>query len=205
MKSFPNLIPIFPLNGVIYFPKTNLPLNIFEQRYLDLVNDAFKKNKLMGMIQSKRKSGEIFNVGCLGQINDFKKNPDGRILINLKGLIRFEVLEEVDNSKLYREFKVNYEKYNLDLNPTNQEIKTDSLIEKSQIFFKKNGLLLNWREFEKLEETQKINTLGMIAPINNEEKQKILESISLEEKVKNLENILDFYLHEVNINNQTVQ
>ena len=126
-------------------------------------------------------------------------------MINLKGLIRFEVLEEVDNSKLYREFKVNYEKYNLDLNPTNQEIKTDSLIEKSQIFFKKNGLLLNWREFEKLEETQKINTLGMIAPINNEEKQKILESISLEEKVKNLENILDFYLHEVNINNQTVQ
>ena len=73
MKSFPNQIPVFPLSGVIYFPKTNLPLNIFEQRYLDLVNDVIKKDKLMGMIQSKKRNSEVFKVGCLGKISDFKK------------------------------------------------------------------------------------------------------------------------------------
>ena len=107
IDKFPTQIPIFPLSGVIYFPKTNLPLNIFEQRYLNLVNDAFSKNKLIGMIQSKKSDEEVYKVGCLGKINDLQKSKDGRILINLIGLTRFEVLEEVNNSKLYREFKVN--------------------------------------------------------------------------------------------------
>ena len=203
--KFPELIPVFPLSGVIYFPKTNLPLNIFEQRYLDLVNDAVQKDKLMGMVQSKIKNGEIYNVGCLGKISDFQKSEDGRILINLTGLTRFEVLEEAKNTKLYREFKVNYEKFSLDLEPLKQKINIEPLINKSKIFFEKNGLLLNWREFGKLDEAQKINTLAMIAPITNEEKQKLLESISLEEKVIVLESILSFYLQGIDINNQTIQ
>ena len=124
MKSFPNQIPIFPLSGVIYFPKTNLPLNIFEQRYLDLVNDVIRKDKLMGMIQSKRKDKELYKVGCLGKISDFKKSKDGRILINLTGITRFEVLKEEENSKLYREFKVDYKRFSLDLKPTLEEIST---------------------------------------------------------------------------------
>jgi uncharacterized protein len=205
MKSFPEQIPIFPLSGVIYFPQTNLPLNIFEQRYLDLINDTVRKDKLMGMIQSKRREGEVYKVGCLGKISDFQKSRDGRILINLTGITRFEVLEEVKNSKLYREFKVDYKKFFIDLKPKLEEINTKSLIEKSRIFFKKNGFLLNWKEFEKLNITQKINTLSMIAPITNEEKQKLLESVSLREKVKTLENIINFYLHEVYFNNQTIQ
>ena len=203
--KFPELIPVFPLSGVIYFPKTNLPLNIFEQRYLDLVNDAVQKDKLMGMVQSKIKNGEIYNVGCLGKISDFQKSEDGRILINLTGLTRFEVLEEAKNTKLYREFKVNYEKFSLDLEPLKQKINIEPLINKTKIFFEKNGLLLNWREFGKLDEAQKINTLAMIAPITNEEKQKLLESISLEEKVIVLESILSFYLQGIDINNQTIQ
>jgi len=205
MKSFPNQIPIFPLSGVIYFPKTNLPLNIFEQRYLDLVNDSIRKDKLIGMIQSKKREKELYKVGCLGKISDFKKSKDGRILINLTGITRFEVLEEKENSKLYREFKVNYEKFSLDLNPELEKISTESLMKKTEIFFKKNGLLLNWKEFERLDKVQKINTLAMIAPLTNEEKQKLLESISLKEKVKTLEDIINFYLHEVNFNNQTIQ
>ena len=205
MKSFPNQIPIFPLSGVIYFPKTNLPLNIFEQRYLDLVNDVIRKDKLMGMIQSKRKDEELYKVGCLGKISDFKKSKDGRILINLTGITRFEVLKEEKNSKLYREFKVDYEKFNTDLQPSLEEISTGSLMKKAEIFFKKNGLLLNWKEFEKLDKVQKINTLAMIAPVTNEEKQKLLESISLKEKVETLEGIINFYLHEVYFNNQTLQ
>ena len=205
MKSFPNQIPIFPLSGVIYFPKTNLPLNIFEQRYLDLVNDSIHKDKLMGMIQSKRKNGGLYKVGCLGKISDFRKSKDGRILINLTGITRFEVLEEKKNSKLYREFKVDYEKFSTDLQPSLEEIGAESLMKKAEIFFKKNGLLLNWKEFEKLDKIQKINTLSMIAPVTNEEKQKLLESISLKEKVKTLEDIINFYLHEVYFNNRTVQ
>ena len=205
MKSFPNQIPIFPLSGVIYFPKTNLPLNIFEQRYLDLVNDSISKDKLMGMIQSKRKGEEIYNVGCLGKISEFQKSGDGRMLINLTGLTRFEVLEETKNSKLYREFKVNYKKFITDLEPVDEKINTESLIKKARIFFKRNGLLLNWKEFEKLDEMQKINTLAMIAPITNEEKQKLLESISLREKAGALGNIVNFYLHEVDFNNRTIQ
>ena len=205
MKKFPNVIPIFPLSGVIYFPKTNLPLNIFEQRYLDLVNDTVQKNKLMGMVQFSRKSDGIFKVGCLGEISDFQKSKDGRILINLTGITRFEILEEEENSKLYREFRVDYKKFNLDLNPTLEEINAEPLMKKIKIFFKKSGLLLNWKEFENLDNVQKINTLAMIAPVTNEEKQKLLESISLKEKVKTLEDIISFYLHEVSFNNQTIQ
>ena len=204
-KKLPDQIPIFPLSGVIYFPKTNLPLNIFEQRYLDLVNDAIQKDKLMGMVQSKRKGEEVYKIGCLGKISDFRKSNDGRILINLTGLTRFEVLEEKKNFKLYREFKVNYKRFILDLKPIKEEINIVPLIDKVKVFFKKSGLLLNWKEFEKLDEAQKINTLAMIAPITIEEKQKLLESISLEEKVKVLINIVNFYLHEVDFNNQTLQ
>ena len=204
-KKLPEQIPIFPLSGVIYFPKTNLPLNIFEQRYLDLVNDAIQKDKLMGMIQSKRKDEEVYKIGCLGKISDFQKSKDGRILINLIGLTRFEVLEETKSSKLYREFIVNYKKFSLDLNPIKEEVDVEPLMKKARIFFKRSGLLLNWKEFEKLDKVQKINTLAMIAPITNEEKQKLLESVSLQEKVRVLVNIVNFYLYKVNFDNQTIQ
>ena len=204
-EKLPDQIPIFPLSGVIYFPKMNLPLNIFEQRYLDLVNDVIQKDKLMGMIQPKKRNKEVYKIGCLGKISDFQKSEDGRILINLTGLTRFEVLEEKENSKLYREFKVNYKKFILDLKPKEEEIDIEPLMNKVKTFFKKNGILLNWQEFEKLDKSQKINTLSMIAPITNEEKQKLLESVSLEEKVKVLINIINFYLHEVDFSNQTLQ
>jgi len=205
LKKLPNQIPIFPLSGVIYFPKTNLPLNIFEQRYLDLVNDAIHKDKLMGMVQSIRKSKEVYTVGCLGEISDCQKSKDGRIFINLTGLTRFEVIGETENSKLYREFKVNYKKFNLDLKPIKEEVDIKSIIEKARIFFEKSGLLLNWKELEKLDNSQKINTLAMIAPITNEEKQKLLESVSLKDKIIALGNIVNFYLHEVDFSNQTIQ
>ena len=205
MNSFPDQIPVFPLSGVIYFPKTNLPLNIFEQRYLDLVNDSYRKDKLMGMIQAKRKDQEIYKVGCLGKISDLQKSKDGRILINLTGVTRFEILEEKENKKLYREFKVEYKKFSSDLTPVSEEVKTESLMEKVKIFFKKNGLLLNWKELDKFENAQKINTLSMISPITNEEKQKLLEAVSLKEKVRTLEDIISFYLIEGNFKNKTIQ
>jgi Lon protease-like protein len=205
MKNFPEIIPVFPLNGVIYFPKTNLPLNIFEQRYLNLVNDVYSNNKLMGMIQSKREGNSVYKIGCLGKISDFQKSEDGRLLINLTGITRFEILSEVKNEKKYREFKVSYKNFEKDISLGFSQIDPKNLMEKAKIFFNRSGLMLNWKEFEKLDYNQKVNTLAMIAPITNEEKQKLLESISLIERVQTLENIISFYLHEINFDNRTVQ
>ncbi len=205
MKKFPQTIPVFPLSGVIYFPKTNLPLNIFEKRYLDLVNDTYSKDKLMGMVQSQKNEDKVFKVGCLGKISDLQKSQDGRILINLTGITRFNILEEIKNDKLYREFKVDYKNYEIDLKNLSEDHGVDDLMNKAKIFFKKNGLLLNWGEFEKLDEMQKINTLSMISPVTNEEKQKLLEALTIKDKIETLENIISFYLHEVDFDNQTVQ
>ena len=205
MKKFPNIIPVFPLSGVIYFPKTNLPLNIFEQRYLNLINDAYNKDKLMGMVQSKKENNSVYEIGCLGKISDYQKSEDGRILINLTGISRFKILKEIPNDKLYREFQVGYENFTEDIENAHNEVDAKGLMEKAKTFFKRNGLLLNWREFEKLDHAQKINTLAMIAPITNEEKQKLLEAISLENKIKTLESIISFYLYETSESNQTIQ
>ena len=205
MNVYPKIIPIFPLSGVIYFPKTNLPLNVFEQRYLSLVDDAYKKDKLMGMVQSRGDNDTVYKVGCLGKISDYQKNKDGRILINLTGITRFEIVEEIKNQKLYREFKVDYEMFKGDTTDIKEKVESSHLIEKAKIFFKRNGLLLNWKEFEKLNQNQKINTLAMIAPITNEEKQKLLEVVSLKEMIDILDKIISFYLYEISLNNQTIQ
>ncbi len=205
MNNLPTTIPIFPLSGVIYFPKTNLPLNIFEQRYLDLVNDAYNNKKYMGMIQAKKNINDVYNVGCLGKISDYQKSKDGRILINLTGISRFKISEEIKNDKLYREFMVDYSNFSVDIDNSQYKVDTKNLMEKAKTFFKKNGLLLNWNEFEKLDLVQKINTLAMIAPITNEEKQKLLEAVTLNNRVEALESIISFYLYETGLNNQTIQ
>ena len=205
MNVYPKIIPIFPLSGVIYFPKTNLPLNVFEQRYLSLVDDAYKKDKLMGMVQSRGDNDTVYKVGCLGKISEYQKSKDGRILINLTGITRFKILEEITNNKLYREFSVNYKNFENDLTKETSQINMSTLIEKAKLFFKRNGLLLNWKEFDKLDQSQKVNTLAMISPVTNEEKQKILETVTINNKINVLEDIIEFYLHEVNFDNQTIQ
>jgi len=208
IKNFPKLIPVFPLSGVIYFPKTNLPLNVFEQRYLDLVNDVMMNNKLMGMVQAKRNGNEVYKVGCLGKISDYKKSDDGRILINLTGVSRFEIKKEISNKKKYREFEVDYARFSGDVVNLNQEVLEKDELEifrnKIKNFFNNNGLNLNWGEFEKLAIEQQIHTLAMIAPISNEEKQKLIETENLKETFKTLVNISDFYKYEES-NNKTLQ
>ena len=211
MKNiFPNKIPIFPLNGVIYFPKTNLPLNIFEQRYLDLVNDTMKSDKLMGMVQSKKNSDDVYKVGCLGKISEFEKAKDGRVLINLTGITRFEIKGEIKNNKSYREFEVLYEKFNEDdlKSEGNLVVKPElfkHFSSKIKTFFERRGLILNWEEFKKIEQDQQINTLAMISPVSSEEKQKLLETKTLKDKTEILLNIVEFYLHENCYEKKTIQ
>ena len=207
-NKFPKLIPVFPLSGVIYFPRTNLPLNIFEERYLDLVNDSFRNDKLMGMVQSKKENSLVYKVGCLGKISDYQETSDGRVLINLTGITRFEIKKEISNKEKYREIEVDYGKFYKDLMmPEKIDMAYDkfNFIDKVKNFFEKNGLMINWKEFEKLDELQKVNTLSMIAPISNEEKQKLLETVSLNEKTKTLLNIIEFYSYENSFDRETIQ
>lgn len=207
--KLPNIIPIFPLSGVIFFPKTNLPLNIFEPRYLSLANDCMKSNKYIGMIQAKHQSSDVYSIGCLGKVTENKKTKTGTLLLNLVGITRFEIKTEINNYKSYREFEVSYDKFKEDVIQKNEQLikieTIEGLSEKTKDFFKRNGLLLNWKEFEKLDHDQWINTLAMIAPISNEEKQTILESVSFHSKTKVLSEIIEFYLHEGSTGNSTLQ
>ena len=209
MLDLPEVIPVFPLSGVIFFPKTNLPLNIFEPRYLALANDCMKSHKYMGMIQVKRNSNDVYSIGCLGKITEHKNTQDGTMLVNLTGITRFEIKSEINNDKIYREFEVSYKKFSNDLEKEKKQTlvkeKIEEIFKKTKIFFKRNGLLLNWNEFEKLDQDQKINTLAMIAPISNEEKQTILETVHIDSKTQILSEIIEFYLHDKSTENITLQ
>jgi uncharacterized protein len=162
----------------------------------------------MGMIQAKKNSSDVYSIGCLGKITEHKKTKDNRLIVNLTGISRFQIKTEINNDKIYREFKVSYEKFSGDLEEEKQILmkeKIEDIFQKTKIFFRKNGLLLNWNEFEKLDQNQKINTLAMIAPISNEEKQTILEAVRIDSKTKILSEIIEFYLHEKSSTSITLQ
>ena len=163
----------------------------------------------MGIVQAKDAESDIYKIGCLGKISNYEKTKDGRMLINLTGITRFEIKKEIFNQKKYREFEVLYEKFNIDCDNQKKEILKEEvlylLLEKSKKFFNKNGLILNWQEFKKLELLQQINTISMIAPGSNEEKQKLLETITLEEKLDTLISIIEFYLHDNSQRKKTLQ
>ena len=200
MKNIlPKKISIFPLRGAVFFPKTNLPLNIFEDRYLKMVEDALKNDGHIGMIQSKKLGGDVYRVGCLGKIDKHEKTPDGRILINLKGLTRFSISNEIENNKKYREFNVNYEEFKGDMMFGENEIKKDllkKLTEDSTKFFNQQGMLINWQEFSRLKNFQQIFTLAMISPFSVAEKQKLLECPNLNEVAKVLHEMIRFGFYE---------
>tara|TARA_B100001121_G_C18663105_1_gene609965 strand:- start:195 stop:824 length:630 start_codon:yes stop_codon:yes gene_type:complete len=209
MKSvLPKKISIFPLRGAVFFPKTNLPLNIFEDRYLKMVEDALKNDGYIGMIQSRKLDGEVFKVGCLGKIDKHERTSDGRILINLKGLTRFSVSNEITNNKKYREFNVSYDEFKGDMMFGENEIKKDmlkKLIEDSTKFFSQQGMLINWLEFSKLKNFQQIFTLAMISPFSVAEKQKLLECPNLSEVAEVLHKMIKFGFYENNNEKSLIQ
>ena len=208
MNNLPKKIPIFPLRGVIFFPETNLPLNIFEKRYLKMVNDILKNNKYLGMVQSKEISGEVYKVGCLGKIDEYNRTEDGRILINLKGINRFQIEEEIKNNEPYREFSVKYDLFKEDTNTNKIKIKNEiltELINNSKILFKKEGILLNWAELSKLSIKKQIYNLAMISPISEEEKQKLIEVVELDDVANILNEIAKFSFYEVSDQKKILQ
>jgi len=207
-SNLPIKIPIFPLTNVVFFPKTILPLNIFEKRYIQLVNDSMKDKKLFGMVQPKLKSAsKVYEVGCLGKIVSITETRDKRYIINLEGVSRFRIKEELTTKKLYRTFKVDYSDFQNDFDLAKVERKTynmKDLLNKIKILFKKKNYLVDWTELEKLNFHEFINTMCMICPFSAEEKQKLIEAIDVEDKLNALEEIISFNLLG-NLENNTIQ
>jgi Lon protease-like protein len=215
MKKFelPKKIPVFPLSNFIIFPKTTVPLNIFEPRYIDMINESMKSNKLIGMIQPMSLSSadktrpDLYKIGCLGKITSFREAEDGRYLIELKGLIRFETINELKTNKKYREFEVTFEKFQNDLDIKKEELKfTDlELIFKDlKSLFERRGFIINWKELEKQSLDETINALAMASPFSLEEKQVLLEAKNLDIRKNKIAEILSTYTYDL-FNNTTLQ
>jgi Lon protease-like protein len=212
MKKFPKIIPIFPLSNFIIFPKTSVPLNIFEPRYIDMINDSMKSNKFIGMIQPKNSNNNqsepiLHDIGCLGKITSFKETEDGRYLIELKGLIRFKILQEIKNSKTYREYEIDIKNFNHDLEEKNENLKFSDLemiFKDLKSLFEARGFIINWKELEKQSLDETINALAMASPFTLEEKQVLLEAKNLTARKSRIAEILNTYTHDV-FNNTTLQ
>ena len=209
MKNFPTKLPIFPLSNFIIFPKTTVPLNIFEPRYLDMINDSMKSDKMIGMIQPKNSinkdnNPELHQVGCVGKITSFKETEDGRYLIELKGLTRFDKIEEIKSEKKYRILKVSYENFSQDLISRKDEIKFSDLeliFKDLKALFEKKGFIINWKALEKQSLDETINALAMASPFTLEEKQILLEAENLDLRKNKIAEILKTYTFDIYENN----
>jgi len=210
-EDLPNILPVFPLSNFIIFPRTTVPLNIFEPRYIQMVDQSMKTNRIIGMVQPKKtgdlKKPDLHNVGCAGKITSFNETDDGRYLIILNGVCRFKINNEVTNDNPYRQCNVKYDDYSSDLDEKSDEIKFSDLkliFKNLKDLFKKQGYEINWKEIEKQSLDQTINTLSMASPFSLEEKQVLLESKDLNIRKERLEEILNTYILD-NFNNKTLQ
>ena len=210
-EDLPKIIPVFPLSNFIIFPDTTVPLNIFEPRYVEMINDSMKTNKLLGLIQPKKGNFnsilDLHETGCMGKITSFTNTSDGRYMIDLNGLVRFKITKEVTNNKSYRECEVNFEDYQDDLSLQKEELKFSDLeliFKDLKSLFKKKGYLINWKSLEKQNLNETINALAMASPFSLEEKQILLESQNLEMRKNKIAEILSTYNYD-NFDNTTVQ
>ena len=210
-KKLPEEISIFPLSNFIIFPESTVPLNIFEPRYVQMIDDAMKSHRMIGMVQPKKtgdlKKPNLYNVGCVGKITSFNETDDGRYLIVLNGISRFEILKEISTNKLYRVCKVNYEKFSFDFKENREKINfsnLETILKDLKSIFNKKGYAINWSELEKQDLYNTINTLSMASPISLEEKQILLESLNVNDRKLKLEKILKTYLLD-NFQNSTLQ
>ena len=212
MNNLPKKISVFPLSNFIIFPRTTVPLNIFEPRYIDMINDSMKSDKLIGIIQPKttfnsENNPELFDVGCVGKIISFQETKDGRYLIELKGISRFKNVTEIKTEKKYRILEVNYEEFSADLINEKAELKFSDLeliFKDLKSLFEKKGFIINWKALEKQNLDETINALSMASPFTLEEKQILLEAKSLDLRKNKIAEILKTYSFDIYENN-TVQ
>ena len=211
--NLPKKLPVFPLSNFIIFPKTTVPLNIFETRYVEMINDSMKSNKLIGMIQPRVLNNqdnftpELYQVGCMGKITSFKETEDGRYLIDLKGVIRFKILEEINSDKKYRECKIDFQNFYEDLENKKEELKFSDLeliFKDLKTLFERRGFIINWKGLEKQSLDETINALAMASPFTLEEKQVLLEAKDLKIRKTKIAEILTTYTFD-QFNNTTIQ
>ena len=210
--NLPRKIPIFPLSNFIIFPKTTVPLNIFEPRYIDMINDTMRSEKIIGMVQPKNFDTQtniptLHDVGCLGKITSFRETDDGRFLIEVKGLIRFQIIKELETKKKYRLFEVDYESFSEDLSLNKEELKFSDLeliFKDLKSLFEKKGFIINWKALEKQSPDETINALAMASPFTLEEKQILLEAKNLDTRKNRIAEILKTYTHDI-YENKTLQ
>ena len=210
--NLPKTIPVFPLSNFIIFPKTTVPLNIFEPRYIEMINDSMKSNKLIGLIQPKKTVDNQFfpilhGIGCLGKITSFRETEDGRYMIEIRGLIRFETIKEVKSSKDYRKYEVSFNNFNHDLSEKKEDLKFSDLeliFKDLKSLFEKRGFVINWKELEKQSLDETINALAMASPFTLEEKQVLLEAENLNIRKNKIAEILSTYTYDI-FGNKTLQ
>ena len=210
-EDLPNILPVFPLSNFIIFPRTTVPLNIFEPRYIQMIDQSMKSNRFIGMVQPKKtgelKKPDLHDIGCAGKITSFNETEDGRYLIILSGVCRFKIIKEQNSENLFRECEGKYDDFFNDLEEKSHEIKFSDLkliFQNLKSLFKKQGYEINWKEVEKQSLDQTINTLSMASPFSLEEKQVLLESKDLNIRKEKLEEILNTYILD-NYNNKTLQ
>ena len=210
-NKLPSTIPIFPLSNFIIFPNTTVPLNIFEPRYIQMVDDSMKSHRMIGMVQPKKtgklKKPDLYGVGCIGKITSFNETDDGRYLIIINGISRFNIDREIETDKLYRTCLVNYQKYKEDLD---NKIEKFTLKDLDKIFkdlknlFEKKGFMVDWSSLKKQDFSETLNTLSMASPFSLEEKQVLLETKDLNTRKLRLEEILKTYTLD-EFSNKTIQ
>ena len=203
LKGMPTVIPIFPLTGALLLPYGQLPLNIFEPRYVSLIEDALGAKRLLGMIQPRetkdkltRDTNEIFATGCLGRITEFTDPGDGRYEIVLTGLCRFTVKNELSLYRGYRRVEVDYDTFVRDFDAQDTEISNrDSLLAVLRKYFDYQSLDADWDALNDVPDIVLVTTAAMGCPLNPEEKQLLLEATDLESRAERLQAILEIAIH----------
>ena len=196
LEDLPKKIAIFPLTGAVLFPKTQLPLNIFEPRYVQMLNAALATpHKLIGMIQPIAGSdNSLKKVGCVGRVTSYNETDDHRYLITLNGIIRFEIENELDTTTQYRQVEVNYENFITDLKPEDvTNVDRESLLKLIKKYLKNKSLLADWDIIQQTPTEQLINYSGVLVPFTPEEKQLLLEARTIMGRSRALEALYQSY------------
>ena len=196
-RKIPDTIPLFPLDNVLLLPFGKLPLNIFEERYIHMALDSLKSNRMIGIIQPKNNNNELFSMGCVGKITSYIETPDYRIVLNLEGVCRFVLRERNLNSRGYYQGKICCDDYLEDLNNMEPHIDRAALITKYSNFFKMKKLEIDKEVLSETSNLQLLSTLAMLAPFNKIDKQAILESTNVMDRLNTINSILDLNTFQV--------
>ncbi len=196
-KDLPQSVPIFPLDNVLLLPFGKLPLNIFEERYIQMTLDSLKSHRMIGVIQPKNNNNELFTVGCIGKITSYIETPDYRIVLNLEGVSRFALENRDLTTKGYYQANISYTNFSDDLNFLEPTIDRSELIQKYTNYFKMKKLEIDKDVLSETSNLQLLSTLAMLAPFNKIDKQAILEATNIKERINTINSILDLNTFQV--------